>query len=87
MYMAGLVLFPAYKTWPSLADRSKWAGLPIMAAALIGASFANKVSDLILTQGILFAIGGSIVYFPVLVFVDEWFIEKKGFAFGIMWVS
>lgn len=87
MYMAGLLLFPAYRIWPRLADRSKWLGLPIMAAALVGTSFANSVNDLILTQGVLFGIGGSIVYFPVLVFLDEWFIERKGFAFGIMWVS
>lgn len=87
MYMAGLILFPAYKTWPNLADRSKWVGLPLMAAALIGASFANNVNHLLLTQGVLFALGGSIVYYPCLVFVDDWFIERKGLAFGIMWVS
>lgn len=87
MYMAGLILFPAYKTWPNLADRSKWVGLPLMAAALIGASFANNVNHLLLTQGVLFALGGSIVYYPCLVFVDDWFIERKGLAFGVMWVS
>lgn len=87
MYMGGLLLFPAYTIWPRLADRSKWAGLPLMAAGLIGASFANTVRDLILTQGVLFGIGGAVVYFPVLVFMDEWFIKRKGFAYGIMWVS
>jgi cyanate permease len=87
MYMAGLILFPAYKIWPRLANRSKWAGLPIMAIALIAASFANNVNDLIVTQGVMFAVGGSIVYFPALVFLDEWFIERKGVAFGIMWAS
>jgi hypothetical protein len=86
MYITRLMLFPAYKTWPRLADRSKWVGLSIMAAALIGASFANKVSE-ILTQGVLYAVGGSIVYFPVLIFVDKWFVERNGFAFGIMWAS
>lgn len=87
MYMAGLLLFPAYKTWPKLADRSKWVGLPLMATALIAASFANNVNHLLLTQGVLFALGGSVVYYPALVFVDGWFIERKGLAFGIMWVS
>ncbi|KFX93023.1 hypothetical protein O988_07036 [Pseudogymnoascus sp. VKM F-3808] len=85
MYMSGLILFPAYKKWPKLAERSKWFGLPLMAAALIGASFANNVTHLILTQGVLFALGGSIVYCPALAFVDGWFIERKGLAFGIMW--
>ncbi|KFY72282.1 hypothetical protein V499_07568 [Pseudogymnoascus sp. VKM F-103] len=85
MYMAGLLLFPAYKTWPNLADRSKWVGLPLMATALIAASFANSVNHLLLTQGVMFALGGSVVYYPALAFVDGWFIERKGLAFGIMW--
>jgi hypothetical protein len=87
MYMIGVLLFPAYKRWPNLANRSKWAGLPIMAIAMIAASFASKVKHLILTQGTLYAIGGSIVYYPTLVFLDEWFIVRKGLAFGVMWVS
>ena len=63
------------------------AGLPLMAAALIAGSFANTVSHLVLTQGVLYAIGGSIIYFPTLVFIDEWFIQRKGLAYGIMWAG
>ena len=87
MYAIGLLLLPAYKQWPGLATKSKWAGLPLMAAALIAGSFANTVSHLVLTQGVLYAIGGSIIYFPTLVFIDEWFIQRKGLAYGIMWAG
>jgi MFS family permease len=87
MYTIGVLLFPAYKKWPSLATNSKWAGLPIMATALIAGSFANKVSHLVLTQGVMYAIGGSIIYYPTLVFLDEWFIQRKGLAYGIMWAG
>ena len=87
MYMIGVLLFPAYKKWPRLANDSKWAGLPLMAVALIAGSFAKDVKHLILTQGALYAIGGSIVYYPTLVFLDEWFIRRKGFAFGVMWAG
>lgn len=86
MYMIGLVLFPAYKKWPHLAAISKWAGLPVIALSLILASFATNVTQMILTQGVLYAIGGSLLYCPTLVYVDEWFIQRKGLAFGIMWV-
>jgi hypothetical protein len=50
MYLAGLILFPAYKKWPRLANDSKWVGLPLMAAGLIVASFVSTVNDLVLTQ-------------------------------------
>jgi hypothetical protein len=86
MYMAGLLLYPAYKKWPHLANRSKWVGMPIMSAGLIAASFANNVNTLIITQGAIYAIGGSIIYFPAMLFVDEWFIQRKGLAFGVIWV-
>jgi MFS family permease len=87
MYTIGILLFPAYKKWPNLATRSKWGGLPLMATALIAGSFANKVSHLVLTQGVLYAIGGSVIYYPTLVFLDEWFIKRKGLAYGIMWAG
>ncbi|PMD43600.1 MFS monocarboxylate transporter [Hyaloscypha variabilis F] len=87
MYMAGLLLYPAYKKWPHLANRSKWVGMPIMSAGLIAASFANNVNTLIITQGAIYAIGGSIIYFPAMLFVDEWFIQRKGLAFGVIWAG
>lgn len=83
MYMIGLLLFPAYKQFPHLASTSKWLGIPLMAAGLIGASFAQTVSHLILTQGVLYAMGGCIIYYPVLMYIDEWFIRRKGLAYGI----
>jgi MFS family permease len=87
MYMAGLALFPAYIIYPRPANTLKWAGLPIMAASLIAASFCSTVPQLIATQGVIYAIGGSIVYYPTLVWLDEWFIQRKGFAYGIMWAG
>jgi hypothetical protein len=45
------------------------------------------MNQLIANQGVIYAIGGSIVYFPALLFVDEWFIQRKGLAFGVLWVN
>ncbi|KAH7393366.1 major facilitator superfamily domain-containing protein [Cadophora sp. MPI-SDFR-AT-0126] len=87
MYMSGLVLFPAYKRFPHLASTLKWAGLPFMAAGLFAASFAQKVQHLIVTQGVIYAIGGCIIYYPTLLYIDEWFVQRKGLAFGIMWAG
>ncbi|KUJ19832.1 MFS monocarboxylate transporter [Mollisia scopiformis] len=87
MYMIGLIIFPAYKQWPHLASISKWAGIPLMAAGLIGASFAQSVNHLIVTQGVLYALGGCIIYYPILMYIDEWFVQRKGLAYGIMWAG
>ncbi|CZR59257.1 related to monocarboxylate transporter 2 [Phialocephala subalpina] len=87
MYMIGLALFPAYKAWPHFASITKWAGIPLMASGLIGASFAQKVGHLILTQGAIYAVGGTLIYYPTLMYIDEWFIQRKGMAYGIMWAG
>lgn len=41
------------------------------------------MAQLILTQGALYGIGGSLLYNPFLFYLDEWFIRRKGMAYGI----
>ncbi|KAJ5099999.1 hypothetical protein N7532_007000 [Penicillium argentinense] len=50
-------------------------------------SFATRVWHLIVTQGILYPFGACMLYYPTFIFIDEWFIKKKGLAFGICWVG
>lgn len=35
----------------------------------------------------LYSIGGSFLYRPIYFFIDEWFVVRKGFAYGIMWAG
>lgn len=41
------------------------------------------MAQLILTQGVLYGIGGSLLYNPFLFYLDEWFIRRKGMAYGV----
>jgi MFS family permease len=56
-----------------------------MCIALALSSFSQNTTHLILTQGILYAIGGSISYCPCLLYLDQWFARRKGLAYGVMW--
>jgi MFS family permease len=87
MYIIGIVLFPLYKKWPRLRSQTSFVGLPLVAISVISASFSTKVWHLILTQGVTYGVGGALLYFPCLLFLDEWFVQKKGLAFGIMWAG
>ena len=62
-------------------------GLGIIAVALVAASFAEHVIYLIFTQGALYGVGGAMVYNPFIFYLDEWFIERKGLAYGIFWAG
>lgn len=67
-----------------------WAapiGFVIMCLALSLSSFATSTTHLIISQGVAYGIGASLAYAPTIVFMDDWFVQRKGLAFGIMWVS
>jgi hypothetical protein len=87
MYLAAPFLFASFQRWPNFSRISTFIGLPIVVLAVALSSFAMKVWHLILTQGILYALGGCLLYYPVYIFIDEWFVRRKGFAYGIMWAG
>ncbi|KAF2404570.1 MFS general substrate transporter [Trichodelitschia bisporula] len=87
MYLDAPFVFASLQKWPRLRRPAVVIGIVIMATALVLSSFSQNVTHLILTQGILYAIGGSIAYSPTILFVNEWFIKKRGMAFGFMWAG
>jgi len=87
MFIGAPFHFMYMQWWPNHRRKSCFVGIALMGLGLITSSFAQEVWQLILTQGVLYALGGMLVYYPVLLFLDEWFVRRKGMAFGIMWVS
>lgn len=87
MYLSCPILFAVFKRWPHVRRHCTLVGLAINTLAIIAASFATQVSHLILTQGVLYAVGGVMIYCPTILFLDEWFIRRKGLAFGMMWAG
>ncbi|CZT45848.1 related to monocarboxylate transporter 2 [Rhynchosporium secalis] len=74
-----LEAFPRFHRWCSVV------GLVISALALILSSFATQIWHLIITQGVMYAVGGSLLYAPTMFYLDQWFEKRKGLAFGVMW--
>lgn len=62
-------------------------GWALCVASLVGASFANSVTGLIATQGVLYGFGFLMLYFPVLRMLNEWFILRRGFAYGVLYAG
>jgi hypothetical protein len=87
MYLASPISLFILQRWPHLSRMSSIVGLVIVIIGIISSSFATRVWQLLLTQGIVYAIGACMLYYPVLIFIDEWFVRKKGLAFGACWVS
>ena len=85
MYLDVPLVMGVQRLYPRQARWSPLAGLLIMCVSLAASSFSQTVTHLIVTQGILYAVGGSIAYSPCIMYMDEWFVRRKGFAYGVMW--
>ncbi|KAK6863944.1 hypothetical protein PG995_000472 [Apiospora arundinis] len=72
-------LFPRRARWYTLA------GLFVASLAMALSSFCTTVPQLIGTQGVLFGVAGCFAYVPCVLYIDEWFVRRKGMAYGIMW--
>lgn len=86
MYLSAPLVFGFLQRYPRTKRPSIMVGLLTMCLALGLSSLSNTVAHLIVTQGIFYAIGGALAYSPAIQFMDEWFVKRKGLAFGVMWV-
>lgn len=62
-------------------------GAAICVLSLLAASFVNSVTGLILTQGVLYGLGFLILYMPMLYMLNEWFVMRRGFAYGVLYAG
>lgn len=87
MYFAAPFVAVAMQRWPKYRQYAAGAGLVLMVAGLNAAAFCNSVSALIATQGVMYALGGLVLYFPAMQLIGEWFIQRRGLAFGLVWAG
>ncbi|KAG8855706.1 hypothetical protein FRB96_006750 [Tulasnella sp. 330] len=84
IYISGLPLGPFIALYPRWRKRMPYIGLGLCTTGLVGAAFSTKPVHLIMTQGILYSLGGAILYFPVMLLLPEWFSARRGLAAGIL---
>ncbi|KAI3393621.1 hypothetical protein diail_3885 [Diaporthe ilicicola] len=84
MYQSRLPALILNRMYPRMGRWLPMAGLLTMRLSLALSSFATTVTQLIATQGVLNAVGGPIGYLPCILYMDEWFVKRKGLAYGIM---
>ncbi|KAI3607741.1 mfs monocarboxylate [Moniliophthora roreri] len=78
LYLSSLILLPVITRYPQQKTTVMIVGLIICVSGLVGAAFATTPGQLILTQGVMYSVGGSFLYFPMMTYLFEWFKEKKG---------
>ncbi|KAH6654459.1 major facilitator superfamily domain-containing protein [Truncatella angustata] len=72
-------LYPRWGRWSTMV------GLFAASLSMATSSFCNNVPQLIVSQGVMFGLGGCIACCPCQLYIDEWFARRKGLAYGIAW--
>ncbi|KAL7412817.1 major facilitator superfamily domain-containing protein [Mrakia frigida] len=83
-YMSALAIFPVLERKPRWRRPCLYIGFVTLIAGLTGSGFAKSPAILVLTQGLLFSLGGSILYAPVISYMHEWWVRRTGFAYGVI---
>ncbi|KAI0035065.1 MFS general substrate transporter [Vararia minispora EC-137] len=84
MYCSGPISYPLSSRFRQYRRPAMWLGMTISWASLFGASFTRKVTNLLLLQGVLYSLGGVILYPAAISYMSEWFIAKRGLALGVI---
>lgn len=63
------------------------SGILTITLAMFLASCATTAWQIVLTQGVLFGIGGIMLNFVHVSIFSEWFIKRQGEAMGIIWLG
>jgi MFS family permease len=81
------IITPLTARWHRYQRQMIWTGWIICILSLVAASFAKTVWQLILTQGLGYGVGFLILYYAILSMLNEWFVERRGLAYGILFAA
>ncbi|CAK7211490.1 hypothetical protein SCUCBS95973_001133 [Sporothrix curviconia] len=72
------------KRFPKYRRHQIWLSWLMCILGLLAASFVSSVPGLIATQGFLYGLGVLTLMFPIIGMVNEWWVSRKGMAFGLI---
>ncbi|CAI7615773.1 unnamed protein product [Penicillium glandicola] len=87
LYLLSPITFTLLTRYPRLQYYCAPAGLVITVIGSLLSSFSVQVWHLIATQGVLCAIGNGLLFAPSSLYLDQWFLRRKGLAIGTMWAA
>ena len=79
----GIFSLGLMKAYPDKIKLAMWIALGIACLSLFLSSFATEVWHLILLQGVCFGVSAGAMYFPVIMYLSQWFQAKRGLAGGM----
>lgn len=83
-YLGAPLAVPLVRRWSNYRTHMILVGWPLCILGLVAGSFANQLPTLIFTQGVMYGVGFIIFYYPILTMVDEFWVRRRGMAYGLL---
>ncbi|KIM40029.1 hypothetical protein M413DRAFT_190559 [Hebeloma cylindrosporum] len=83
-YIEVLLVMMVFQRYPEYAKRAMWISLVVATLSLFLSSFATELWHMLLLQGVIFGISAGILCAPVLIWLSEWFVVRRGLAGGVI---
>lgn len=83
-YLGAPLITPLIRRWLKYRTQMILVGWPLCIGGLIAGSFAERLGTLIFTQGVMYGVGFLIFYYPILTMVDEFWVRRRGMAYGLL---
>ncbi|GAA5945581.1 hypothetical protein JCM3775_000530 [Rhodotorula graminis] len=83
-YIMPLFILNLYRRYPELIKPILWTSALINCLGMLAASWATEVWHLIILIGIVGGFSGAFLYAPVLMWLNSWWVERRGLASGIV---
>lgn len=73
-----------YQQWQR---QTIWVGFTIAILGLAASGWAQDFGSLVATQGVTYGVGLLIMVYPIFNMLNEWFVERRGLALGVICAS
>ncbi|EXJ74679.1 uncharacterized protein A1O5_01372 [Cladophialophora psammophila CBS 110553] len=83
-YMGAPLIIPVLRRFAKYRGQMIWFGWTLCIVGILSGSFARSVGSLVFTQGVMYGIGFIIFYYPIISMVNEYWITRRGMAYGIL---
>ncbi|GAA5888944.1 hypothetical protein JCM6882_009690 [Rhodosporidiobolus microsporus] len=86
-YLLPMGAILVFRRYPEYVKSILWVSAAFNCGGMLVSSWATEVWQLILLQGVVCGLSGSVIYTPVLMWLNDWFVERKGLAGGIIFAG
>jgi len=83
-YIFGFLILIVLKVYARYVKAMLWSCLAVACGCFILSSFATQIWHLVILQGVILGAAGGVLYGPALLWLSEWFVERRGLAGGLI---